>query len=122
MGDYRKLDVWRRSMGLARDVHCATEAFPSTARFGLGDQIRRSAVSIPANIAEGAGRNRDTEYRRFLEIALGSANELECCLILARALGHLNPSEARRLVKVSRDVRSMLAKLIRRLSLPGSRG
>ena len=87
MGDYQKLDVWTLARTLAGSVYHLTTQFPADERFGLTSQIRRAAVSIMSNIAEGCGRNRDTELARFTWIALGSATELESHLILAADLG-----------------------------------
>lgn len=87
MGDYQELDVWRLARTLAGSVYHLAAQFPADERFGLTSQIRRAAVSIMSNIAEGCGRNRDTELARFTWIALGSATELESPLILAADLG-----------------------------------
>ena len=81
--DFRKYDIWTDSMALVDDVYTFVEAFPNTEKYGLSSQITRSAVSIPSNIAEGASRNSEKDFARFLEIALGSAFELETQLIIA---------------------------------------
>lgn len=78
-----ELDVWKEAMRLARDVYDATQAMPESERFGLQSQIRRSAVSIASNIAEGAGRGTQAEFRRFLQIARGSRTELDTQLWIA---------------------------------------
>ena len=83
MRDFRKYDIWIDSMGLVDDVYVFVEAFPNTEKYGLSSQITRSAVSIPSNIAEGASRNSEKDFARFLEIALGSTFELETQLIIA---------------------------------------
>jgi four helix bundle protein len=83
VGDFKKLEVWRLAKGLAIDVYHVTKGFPRSEDFGLTAQIRRSAGSIPANIAEGCGRNTDGELARFARISLGSAAELESHLLLA---------------------------------------
>mgnify|MGYP001588698258 CR=1 FL=1 len=83
MRDFRKYDIWIDSMGLVDDVYVFLEAFPNTEKYGLSSQITRSAVSIPSNIAEGASRNSEKDFARFLEIALGSTFELETQLIIA---------------------------------------
>ncbi len=87
MRNFRRLDVWQRAHHLALDIHRTADGLSGRHRFGLGDQITRAAMSIPANIAEGAGRESVREFRRFLTIALGSAAELESHLLLARDLG-----------------------------------
>jgi four helix bundle protein len=76
MQDFRNLKVWQKSHALTIEIYRATEAFPGNELYGLTSQIRRSCVSIPANIAEGCGRNSDPEFSRFLAIAMGSATEL----------------------------------------------
>ncbi|MBA3259279.1 MAG: four helix bundle protein [Gemmatimonadales bacterium] len=73
MGDFRKLEVWRTALRLAVDTYRITSSFPNGERFGLTSQMRRAASSISANLAEGCGRRRDTELRRFARISLGSA-------------------------------------------------
>jgi four helix bundle protein len=95
MGDFRQLQVWKLAHGLTLDVYRATRNFPQEELYGITSQARRSAASVAANIAEGAGRNTDRELAHFARIALGSANELEYHLILARDLGLRNPGSAR---------------------------
>ena len=82
--DFRKYDIWIDSMALVDAIYSFVEAFPNTEKYGLRSQITRSAVSIPSNIAEGASRNSEKDFARFLEIALGSAFELETQLIIAK--------------------------------------
>jgi four helix bundle protein len=90
MKNFRDLNVWEKSHGLALQVYRATADFPAKEVYGLTSQIRRAAASIPGNIAEGCGRNGDAELARFLQIAVGSASELEYHLLLAHDLGMLN--------------------------------
>ena len=93
MKDFRELAVWTQGYDLALDVYRLTAGFPKEETYGLTAQIRRACVSIPANIAEGCGRSGDPELMRFLVIAMGSASELECLLMLARDLGYLRPAD-----------------------------
>ena len=86
MKDFRTLTVWQRSHELTLDVYGHTRAFPKEELFGLTSQIRRACASIPANIAEGCGRGSDGDFQRFLQIAFGSANELDYHLLLAHDL------------------------------------
>lgn len=86
---HHDLLVWQESMALARDVYSATADFPNHELYGLTSQIRRAAVSIPSNIAEGAGRIGPREFNKFLGIARGSLCELETQLLLANDLGYL---------------------------------
>ena len=84
-----ELDVWKDAMRLARDIYRASADFPVEERFGLNNQMRRSAISVASNIAEGAGRGSRAEYMRFLLIARGSLMELDTQVWLARDLGFL---------------------------------
>ena len=93
MSDYQKLEAWRMAMGLVEEVYKGTRSFPKEELFGLTSQIRRAAVSIPSNIAEGASRAGSKEFLQFLHIARGSASELETQLLLAEKLGCLSASE-----------------------------
>ena len=86
MQDFRDLKVWQKSHQLTLEVYRSTATFPREELYGLTSQIRRASSSIPANIAEGCGRNSPNELRRFLEIAMGAASELEYHLLLARDL------------------------------------
>src|SRR2546423_4045490 len=88
MRPHEKLDVWNRSIDLVMSVYKATESFPREERFGLTSQIRRAAVSIPANIAEGAARDSPKEFTHFLSTAQGSASELETEILIAHKLGY----------------------------------
>lgn len=93
MQRFTELKVWKRSHALALDIYRMTGPFPRDERFGITSQIRRAAVSVPSNIAEGSKRVHARDYARFLNIAEGSAAELEYLLILARDLGHLAKDE-----------------------------
>ena len=86
MGDFRKLEAWQAARRLAVLVHRTTAAMPWRERAGLGDQMRRAAVSVASNIAEGAGRAWDREFARFLRIARGSLQELQTQLLIASDL------------------------------------
>lgn len=93
MRDFRQLEIWRNGMELAKQLYSLTNSLPDTEKFGLKSQMQRCAVSIPSNIAEGCSRNSELEYKRFLEIAIGSAFELETQILLCKNLKYL--SEAR---------------------------
>lgn len=90
MHDYKKLDVWNHSIDFSVKIYAITSDFPEGEKFGLVSQIRRSAVSIASNIAEGAGRGTEKEFGYFLSVALGSAYELETQLILSSRLQFIN--------------------------------
>lgn len=92
MRDYRHLLAWQRAHQLVLDVYRLTQGFPKSESFGLVSQLRRSAVSIPSNIAEGAGRRSTKDFRRFLSVAAGSASELQYQLELSRDLGYIEGS------------------------------
>ncbi len=91
MRDFRTLQVWEKAHQLTLAVYKATATFPQTELYGLTSQIRRASASIPANIAEGCGRDTEAELARFMHIAAGSASELEYHLLLAHDLGFLPP-------------------------------
>jgi four helix bundle protein len=115
MKPFRDLQVWQKSHALTLDVYVATRGFPREELYGLTSQIRRACSSIPANIAEGCGRNGDNELRRFLEIAMGSASELEYHLLLARDLQMLAASEYDKLNLQTCEIKRMLAAFIQKL-------
>ncbi len=115
MGDFRKLKVWERAHRLTLDVYRVTASFPRDEIYGLTSQLKRSAAFVPANLAEGCGRNRDAELARFAEIAMGSANELDYHLLLACDLGFLASPDRERLSHEARGVANMLAALIQKL-------
>ena len=92
MKKYQKLVVWKQAMALAFEVYQVTKSFPDDEKFGLISQMRRASVSVASNIAEGAGRNSDKDFVRFLAMARGSLNELETQAILAVQFGFLSPS------------------------------
>jgi len=89
MRPHEKLDVWKRSIDFVVTVYKMTESFPRDERFGLISQIRRAAVSVAANIAEGAGRHTSKEFKYFLSNAQGSVSELATELLIAQRLGYL---------------------------------
>ena len=86
---YRDLEVWQRSMRLAKRVYQATQKFPVDERFGLTNQLRRASVSVPSNLAEGHARFGPGEFSRFISIAMGSVAEIETQILLSTDLGYL---------------------------------
>ena len=112
MGDYKKLRVWEAADRLVLAIYKETAAFPTPEHFGLRSQLRRAAVSVPSNIAEGCGRNTLPQLRQFARFALGSANEVEYQLGLAARLGFLDGAAAERLVAETLEVKRMLAGLL----------
>lgn len=115
MQNFRNLKVWERSHALTIDVYRSTKPFPREEIYGLTSQMRRAAVSIGANIAEGTCRGGDADFARFLQMAAGSASELEYHLLLARDLELLKNSEYQRLSDAVIEVKRMLASLMQRL-------
>ena len=81
--DYKDLDTWKKSIVLVKEIYRLTDSFPNSEKFGLTSQIRRSAVSIPSNVAEGSARSSDKEFIQFLHYSLGSSAELETQIIIA---------------------------------------
>lgn len=116
MRDFKDLVVWQKGHRLVAEIYRATAAFPAEERFGLTAQLRRAAASIPANIAEGCGRDGERELSRFLSIAAGSASETEYHLLLARDLGYLRPAQHDKLLASATEVRKMLAAFNRKLT------
>jgi len=115
MQDFRHLKVWQKAHVLTLDVYKSTLNFPREELYGLTSQIRRAAASIAANIAEGCCRKSDPELGRFLQIAMGSASEVEYHCLLARDLKLLHAEDYGRLSGETVEVKRMLAALIRRL-------
>jgi len=113
--DFKTLQVWEKSHHLTLAVYQTTVSFPKDEMYGLTSQMRRAVVSIPANIAEGCGRNGDAELARFLQISMGSASELEYYFLLARDLKLIDQAVCiqleRDLVEVKRMLNSFLQKL-----------
>ncbi len=89
MKDYKELDVWQKGISLVLVIYEIIQKFPNDERYALADQMKRAAISIPSNIADGASRNTTKEFVHFLYIALGSASELETQLIIAEKLGFI---------------------------------
>ena len=108
MHNYRELKIWQRSMQLAVAVYQKTTHFPKEERYGITIQIRRSAVSIPSNISEGAGRDSDAQFKHFLEIAMGSCNELQTQLELSKRFEYLDVIEADQLLDETLQIYRMI--------------
>jgi len=115
MSDYERLDVWKAAHALAVAIYRATSTFPADERYGLVSQMRRSAASIPMNIAEGSGRSTDLDYARFVANAIGSASELEYQLLLAADLDYCPGEFAQSHRRQVANIRRMLTALRRYL-------
>ncbi len=116
MGNFRNLAVWQKSYELVLHIYRSTSDFPKEEQYGMTSQIRRAASSIPANIAEGSGRGSDQELRRFCQIALGSANELEFFLLLSHDLAYLERQQYEKLNTGLSKIQRMLNGLIQKLT------
>ena len=115
MKDFRELKVWEKAHAMTLLTYRLTEGFPKHELFGITSQIRRCSASIPANIAEGCGRLGNTELHRFLQIACGSASELEYHLLLARDLGYLSQADHLPAEKQLLEMKRMLVALTRKV-------
>ena len=115
INSYKDLKVWNKAMDLTTMVYDALKTFPPKEEYGLSSQMRRSSVSIPSNIAEGYGRNSTLDYCRFLQIALGSAYELETQVELARRLDYVDNDTANTLATQLTEVGRMLNSLINKI-------
>jgi four helix bundle protein len=113
--DFKALIVWQKSHQLTLKIYQVTKTFPKEESYGLISQIRRAAASIPANIAEGCGRSGNNELRRFLEIAMGSASELEYHTLLAHDLEYIPDEPYQQLDREISEVKRMLASFIQKL-------
>jgi four helix bundle protein len=115
MRDFRTLKVWGKAHELALSVYKATMSFPKEEMYGLTSQIRRSASSIPANLAEGCGRDGPGELGRYCQIAMGSASELEYHLLLSHDLNLLEDQAYQHLSSQTTEVKRMLAGFVKTL-------
>ena len=118
MQDFKNLTVWQAARRMTIRTDKLTTDFPHAEEFGLNAQMRRTSVSICTNIAEGSGRRGDREFRRFLDIAMGSAFELECELILSHDLAFISEMTKDRTLAAVSEIRRMLLGLIGCLGTP----
>lgn len=115
MRDYRTLEVWQLAKSLTIKTYQCSAQFPATEAYGLTNQLRRAAVSVPANIAEGVGRDGDAEFLRYLRIAHGSLNEVETLAEIAADLEYMSRGEHQDLCQVARRLGVKLRNLIGKL-------
>jgi four helix bundle protein len=113
--NFKDLKVWQKAHRMVLSIYQQTVGFPAQEKFGLTNQIRRAAVSIPANIAEGSVRSSDADFARFLHIALGSASEVDYYLVLARDLKFWKDGTYQTLDADLQEIKRMLAALIARV-------
>lgn len=112
MRDFRKLSVWEKSHAITLFIYKVTSSYPKEELYGLTSQMRRSASSIPSNIAEGCGRNTQPQFARFLDIAFGSASELEYQIILSKDLKFINDDTYEELYDNITEIKRMLSSLL----------
>jgi four helix bundle protein len=115
VNSYRDLKVWQKAMDLVIECYRLTQQFPKTETYGLSNQLQRAAVSVPANIAEGHGRESLKEYLYYLSIANGSLMELETHLLIAQRLNYLSEAEIQGALNIASEVGKMLSSLSRSL-------
>ncbi len=108
MHNYNELLVWQKSRELVKDIYLLTKNYSQDEKFGLVSQMRRSAVSIPSNIAEGSGRSTDKDFANFLSIAMGSSFELETQCWLSLDLGFIEKEKATEIIKLIKEIQKML--------------
>jgi len=115
--NYKELQFWKRSKKLCVSIYQSTSNFPQEEKFGITNQIRRSAVSIPSNIAGGSSRSSIKDFRRFIEISMGSAYELETQLSIANEIGYLSDNSSKALLSELLSVIQMMSKFKSSLKL-----
>jgi four helix bundle protein len=108
MHNFRELRIWKRSMDFVTRIYDVTAGFPNDERFGLVSQLRRSAISVPSNISEGAGRGTNRQFKRFLEISMGSANEVQTQIELAYRISYLKKETADSLLDEAVQIYKMI--------------
>ncbi|MFK7899619.1 MAG: four helix bundle protein [Cyclobacteriaceae bacterium] len=111
MHNFKELDVWKKAIEFSTTIYQITESFPNQEKYGLISQINRSCVSIPSNIAEGAGRNGNKEFQQFLGYALASSFELETQLIIAKNINYLKLDVFEQLILKLNEIQRMLVGL-----------
>lgn len=116
MRNYRELIVWQRAMVLTEEIYRLTKNLPREETYSLRDQMRRAAVSVPSNIAEGQGRNSTKEFVQFLSIARGSLAELETQITLCERLCYIHPEMCKSLLEMCDEISRMLTALMTNLS------
>ena len=115
MQNFKDLTLWQDAHKFALKIYAATKTFPKEETFGITSQIRRAAVSIPCNIAEGCGRYTSKDFANFLQIALGSTNETDYLILLAKDLGHLSEGQFIDLQESVNKIRAMNINLIEKV-------
>ncbi len=117
---YQDLLVWQKSMELVKQVYILVEELPKKENYVLSDQMRRAAISIPSNIAEGSGRSSRSEYKRFLEIARGSQYELQTQLQICVMLNYFKKDDLENIFLLISEIGKMLNSIIKKLNIPNT--
>ena len=117
MKNYKELTVWQKAMELVKEVYTLVKLLPKEETYALSDQMRRSAVSVPSNIAEGYCRSTDKELGQFLYIARGSCTELETQILIGISLNYFNDSQSRVALQLCTEVAKMLNGFIKQLAI-----
>lgn len=110
MHQFKELGIWKKSRLFCSEIYSITSSFPNDEKFGLTNQLRRASVSIPSNIAEGSSRNSNKDFSRFLEIAIGSAYEIETQLLIASDLGFIHQEKLELLITQLEEIIKMTSK------------
>ena len=113
---YKDLNIWKRSIGLVEDIYKITQNFPKEEIYGLTSQLRRAAVSVPSNIAEGFTRLHNKEYRQFLYISLGSCAELNTQIIISSRLSYLSTEKVNETLNEIEEISKMIMGLIKKIN------
>ena len=115
MRDFKKLEIWKNGITIVKHVYSLVQKLPSEEKFGLKSQLSRAEISVPSNIAEGCSRNSEVEFKRFLEIALGSLFEVETQLIISEELKFLDSDELKSIFELisieSKMINSLISKI-----------
>lgn len=115
MRNFRELNIWKEGINLVKETYKLSKQLPKEEKFGLTSQICRAAVSIPSNIAEGCSRNSEIEFKRFLEIAIGSSFELETQLTIISELKYISEEEIKSIIEILNKEQKMINNLISKL-------
>lgn len=110
MHQFKELLIWKKSRLFCSKIYSITSTFPNEEKFGITNQLRRAAVSIPSNIAEGSSRNSNKDFARFLEIAIGSAYEVETQLLISSDLGFMTEENTKELITTLEEITKMTSR------------
>lgn len=112
---HKKLDVWKKAVDLVQQIYDLTKTFPKNEDYSLTSQMRRAAISVPSNIAEGAARQTKKEFMQFLHMAQGSLSELDTQIEIAKRLGYFSEDQSKKPFEIMQDIDMMLSGLIKSL-------